>query len=222
MGSTFRQILPLVIGAAISPVLLLLQVATLASKNFPLRRALLVLVSSSMVTALIIIFVSSTNQKSSSSSGSQDAVHAWIEIVLAVVLLANAVRSMLAPASDAEVKAPPDESSARLHAVRYLLLGVAAMATNFTTIVLLIPAVHDVAISSLSTQDKATLLVVVGIIVEFVAYFPILVVLAAGKKGPVLLDHLSTYLRTHRRRIGIVVSLGFAIYLGYSGLSALA
>ncbi|MSO17631.1 MAG: hypothetical protein CK520_02250 [Actinobacteria bacterium] len=76
MGSTFRQILPLVIGAAISPVLLLLQVATLASKNFPLRRALLVLVSSSMVTALIIIFVSSTNQKTSSSSGSQDAVHA--------------------------------------------------------------------------------------------------------------------------------------------------
>ena len=128
MGSTFRQILPLVIGAAISPVLLL-QVATLASKNFPLRRALLVLVSSSMVTALIIIFVSSTNQKTSSSSGSQDAVHAWIEIVFAVVLLANAVRSMLTPASDAEVKAPPDESSARLHAVRYLLLGVAAMAT---------------------------------------------------------------------------------------------
>ena len=48
----------------------------------------------------------------------------------------------------------------------------------------------------------------IGIIVEFVAYFPILVVLAAGKKDPVLLDHLSTYLRTHRRRIGIVVSLG--------------
>lgn len=222
MSSTIAKVLPLALGAAISPVLLLLQVATLASKNYPLRRALLILASSSAVTAIVIIAISLTNQQSTTTSAPQESIHGWIEIVLATLLAANALRIILAPPSDTEVKAKPDEANPRLHPVRYLLLGLAAMVTNFTTIVLLIPAVHEVVTAPISNSDQVVLLISVGLLVEFVAFFPIIVVVAAGKKGPVMLDRLSNFLHRHRHRIAIVVSLVFAIYLAYSGIKALA
>jgi hypothetical protein len=220
VGHTFAKVLPLALGAAISPVILLLQVATLASPRYPVRRALIVLSSTALVVAGVMVLIATTDHQAATPPKSDAAVGGWIKVVLAILLLAVAIRTALAPAPD-EPPAAAEESQASVHALRYFLLGVGAMVTNLTTIVLLIPATHDAATADLPADDRLLVMVVIALITLFPAYGPLLVLAALGRRGPVALAAFGAWLRVHRRTVTVVVSLGFAAYLGISGYVAL-
>jgi hypothetical protein len=96
------------------------------------------------------------------------------------------------------------------------------MVSNATTIVLLIPAMHDVAIAGLAGSEEVVLYLLVAAIVLLPSYLPLVALGAMGRRGPAVLAHLSEWLRVHNRDVGIAVSLGFAIYLGWTGFAALA
>jgi len=223
VGSTFAKVLPLALGAAVSPVILLLQVATLASPRFPVRRALIVLVATALVVVGVMAAVVVTDHAAAEVPRSDTIVGGWIKVVLAIVLLAVAVHAALAPAP--EERAPPsgaDAADAPLHAVRYFALGAGAMLTNLTTIVLLVPATRDAATADLSSGDRLVVLGVVFVITLLPAYAPLLVLAAMGRRGPTALASLSRWLRGHHKAVTVVVSLGFSLYLGISGYVALA
>ena len=138
-----------------------------------------------------------------------------------ILLLAVAVRAALAPAPDEPPAAPDDDAQASVHALRYFLLGVGAMVTNLTTIVLLIPATHDAATADLPADDRLLVMVAIALVTLLPAYGPLLAVAALGRRGPVVLATFGAWLRVHRRTVSVVVSLGFAAYLGVSGYVAL-
>ena len=221
MGHTVAKVLPLALGAAISPIILLLQVATLASPRYPVRRALIVLVATATVVAGVMLAVTLTDHQAAAPPATDAVVGGWIQIVLAILLLAVAIHTALAPAPE-ERAAPVDGSDASVHAVRYFLLGVGAMVTNLTTIVLLIPATHDAATAAITSGDRLLVLAVVFLIVLFPAYAPLLALAALGHRGPTVLAAFGEWLRVHKQTVAVVVSLGFAVYLGISGYLALA
>jgi len=222
VASTLAEVLPLALGAAVSPVVLLLQVAVLASPRHPLARALWVLAGTALtvaaVMAMVILGDHAAAGRASVHPGAA-AVGGWIRLVLAVLLAAGAIRTGVAPhADDAPPPPAPDDG---VHALRSLLLGVAAMATNLTTIVLLIPATHTVWTAGLSGGNRLALLVIVGVITLLPAALPPLLVLALGRRGPVVLARVSAWLQQHRRTILVVVQVGFAVYFVITGLRAL-
>jgi len=219
VGHTFAKVLPLALGAANSAVILLLQVATLASPRYPVRRAFIVLVATATVVAGVMLVVTTTDHQAATPPATDAAVGGWIKVVLAILLLAVAIRTALAPAP--EEQAAADDADASVHAVRYFLLGVGAMVTNLTTIVLLIPATHDAATAAIPSDDRLLVLSVVFLITLFPAYGPLLVLAALGHRGPAVLAAFGAWLRVHKQTVAVVVSLGFAAYLGISGYLAL-
>jgi hypothetical protein len=223
MGSTFVRILPLMAGAAVSPVILLLQVATLASRPSPVRRALLVLSASALVLAVVMAVLALTDERGGTTSSGEVVIGAWIKVVLAVLLLLGAIRALLQPAATAaETKGPADEVTAGgVHGLRYFLLGVAAMATNFTSFALVMPATHDVNVANLPGTDRVVLYLAIGLVTLAPAWLPLVGLAALGRRGPVILDQLGDWLRVHHRTIVVAVSLGFAVFLGISGLRVL-
>ena len=218
MSATLLRVLPLAFGAAISPVILLLQVATLASPRYPVRRACIVLAATAVVVVVVMGVVLATDAHAGATPKRDPVVDGWIRIVLALVLLAGAVRTALRPADDAA--APADDADPGVRGVRYFLLGLGAMAANVTTIVLLVPATREVATADIG-DDRLVVLAVVFVVTLLPAYGPLLVLAALGRRGPAALAAMSTWLRAHRRAVTVVVSLGFAAYLGISGLVAL-
>ena len=228
MGRTFVEILPLALGGAISPVVLLLQLATLASRSHPVTRAFIVLAATTLVVAIVTLVVVIGDHRATAGvtpTGAADLVGAWIRIVLAVLLLGTALRLLLTdrPADTASPSTSPDAGADQpLRPARFFLLGVGAMATNATTLVLLIPAVHTVATAGLRSTQELSLYVTIALIVLLPAYLPLVALGAMGRRGPAVLADLSGWLRTHNRTIEIAVSLGFAVFLGWSGFSALA
>lgn len=223
MGATFAKVLPLALGAAISPVILLLQVATLASPRYPVRRACIVLGATALVVATVMLAVAATDHAASTAPKTDPVVGGWIRVVLAVVLLAGAVRAALSPAP--EEQHPPegaDAADAPVHGWRYFLLGIVAMVTNITTIVLLIPATRDAASADLASGQRLLILAVVFLITLFPAYGPLLALAALGSRGPAALAAMSAWLHRHHKAVTVAVSLGFSVYLGISGWIALA
>ena len=227
MGSTFLAVLPLALGGAISPMILLLQLATLASRWHPVARSLVVLSANVAVVAVITVFVVVTDHRTAAGGtppGTAEVVGAWIKVVLALLLLATAIR--LALQTHTDTTEPPaenvDAAPQPVRPGRYFLLGVAAMVSNATTIVLLIPAMHDVATAGLAGSEEVVLYLLVAAIVLLPSYLPLVALGAMGRRGPTVLAHLSEWLRVHNRDVGIAVSAGFAIYLGWTGFAALA
>ncbi len=220
MSTTFARVLPLAFGAAISPVILLLQVATLASPRYPVRRALVVLGATALVVVAVMAAVVATDAHAGAGPRTDPVVDGWIRIVLALVLLAGAVRVVLHPgATDDEP--PPDDADPGVRGLRFFLLGIGAMLTNLTTIVLLVPATREAASAAIGSGDRLVVLGVVLAITLLPAYVPLVVLAALGRRGPAALAAMSRWLRSHRRAVTVVVSLGFAAYLGISGLVAL-
>ena len=161
MGSTLAQVLPLALGAAVSPVILLLQVATLGSKRRPVARALLVLLGcTTVVVTVVLVVVLGHHRTTTTTSATDRLISGWIKISLAIVLLGVAVRTALTPRASVDAEPPPDDGDGRVHPVRSVLLGVAAMLTNVTTLVLLIPAVRDAATASIPTVERIAVLVI--------------------------------------------------------------
>lgn len=225
MTAALTRVLPLALGAMVSPMLLLLQAAALASRFHAVVRSLLVLAGNALVVAVVtvVIVVSDHRTEAGMATGGGEVVGAWIRIVLAVFLAVTAVRLALGDRSGDQVT--PDAGTATDPGVRpgrYLLFGIAAMATNATSLVLFIPAVHTTVTAGLDRVGEVAVLGVLWLFILAPSFAPLLVYAALGNRGPAVLDRFGRWLRTHNRTIGIVVAAGFAVYLGVSGFVSLA
>jgi hypothetical protein len=100
-------------------------------------------------------------------------------------------------------------------------LGLVAMASNVTTIVLFLPAVRDIARADVTTLDAAVALLVLLTVTLLPALLPVLAVSLGGAAGRRLLDRVGAFTQAHHETIAAVVSFAFAVYLGLSGLRRL-
>lgn len=224
MFQTVVKVLPLAVGSAISPVVLLLQAATLASRFHAVARSAMVLAGNVIVVALatVIMIVADRNDTTAGLSATGVEVGAWIRIVLAVLLVLTAIRLAWGNHQGDHVTAGPDDAKdPGVKPARYLLVGAAAMATNATSMVLFLPAVHTAMTSGLAPGGEAGVLGVLWVFILLPAFAPLVVYAALGGRGPAALERFGVWLRTNNRTIGIVVSLGFAVFLGFEGLRGL-
>jgi hypothetical protein len=213
------QVMPLALGAAISPVILLVQMATLTTGQQRMARAWAV--AAGTAVALVGWGVAGwalVNRLPTPRSG-PDAAAAAVDLALALVLVALGLRSLTQRHDPPPAPRSGSEHSARLAAS--FAIGLVAMATNVTTVVLFLPAVRDVARSQLSVADSALVLVVVLAVVTVPAWLPVLAVALGGAAGRRLLDRVGAVASSHHAMIAAVVSFGFALYLGWNGLRRL-
>lgn len=222
LAELLTQVVPLALGAAVSPVILLLQMVTLTSGSARVARAWLV--AAGAATALAGWALAGwllVNRLPTPRSG-PDATAAAVDLVLALVLVALGFRSL---SQRSEPPPTPHERPAEPSAGRGMAaafgVGLAAMASNVTTIVLFLPAMRDVARAGLPAGQSAVALTVLFIITLLPALLPVVAFSLGGSAGRRALDRISAFASTHHATIAAVVSFGFALYLGWKGLRRL-
>ena len=215
--------LPLALGAAVSPVILLLQMVTLTTGTSRLARAWLVAAGAALALAgwglagwLLV------NRLPTPRVG-PDATAAAVDLTLALVLVALGIRAVVGrhDPAPAPAAAADDAASAPPRLLTAFGLGVAAMASNVTTIVLFLPAVRDIARAEVATLDTVVALVVLFAVTLAPALLPVLAVSLGGAAGRRVLDRVGEFARVHHAAIAAVVSFAFAVYLGLKGLQRL-
>jgi hypothetical protein len=215
MGRLLGFVLPLALGAAISPTLLAVQLLTLSRKTAPIARAWALAAGCAMVLAGFSVIALSIAH-STGGSGSPSEAGAIVKLAAAVVLVVLGVRNLRRPPRQAQ----PERTGPHPRAQAFIL-GAGLMLTNFSSIALFFPATHEIGISHVSPGGKVVAFLLLYTITLLPAFGPPLVVTLLGSRATPLLQGLNWFFVGHRRGIGAGICFGFAALLAVAGLRAL-
>ena len=215
MGELLSKVIPLSIGAAFSPTVLALELLILSGKRSKAR-------STAFLAGVLLVFVGITAlglaiSHTTSTSPAQETITKTVDVVAGAFLLLLALATLLRSLVHDSV-APVDgeaKDARNPGLLSAFLLGLAIMASNFSTILLYIPAMRSISASTISTTDK----ILAVALAFFVATAPILLIYGFAVVFPKVatppLNELRGWINRHQRTIGISVEVVFGAYLIY-------
>jgi threonine/homoserine/homoserine lactone efflux protein len=213
MGTLLSQVIPLALGAAISPVLFLLTLTTLTGAR-PLVRGIAVTAGAAVPLVVIGAFAFAI----AGSLHASHATKATIDLAFGVLLVLVGIRALVeAPAAPKPAEEPKRPSGP----ARSFALGFGAMVTNVTTLALYLPAMKLIATSHVSDADRALAHVIVGVITLAPAVVPVALVAVAPRSSRRILGAVSRFMSEHRRALPVVLGFGFGAWLIVKGVAAL-
>lgn len=217
------EVLPLAVGAAVSPMVLIVQLLTLTQPGAGLRRGWSYAAGTAVVVSLwmaVGLLVASALPK---QLGGPDPLSAGLRLTLALLLLALGAAILAKPRSPAAKAATQEKTLAKgtTPLARAFGLGLATMALNLTSLVLVIPASEDLARAGLPGLLQGVLVLAVVLITLAPAIGPPLALALAGAPARIYLKKIGSWAEEHQRSINASLCFGFAILLGLSGLGRL-
>lgn len=219
VGELLARVLPLAVGAAISPTILIVVLLVLGGPVHSRTRG--VAYTAGAVTVLLVLTAISLTllRRSVVGKGPADPIYGWIDIGFAVLLFLVGLRELLtAPRPTAP---PSEDGDAGTHLGKFYGIGLVMMLTNFSTLVLYVPAMKDVAISSVGAADKALVTVLVLAIASVLAWLPVLLDVVAPRPAGHVLNPLNAFMTRHQKSVTVVVCFAFMIFLMAKGARAL-
>ena len=223
MGHLLAVVLPLALGAAVSPTLLALQVVVLSGRVRPLGRAWAVAAGSGFVLAVVTAVGLAVSHAAASRHGGHPRSVAVVDLVAAALLVGLAVRSSLRRPMPADRH--QSRTAARLAGAStpwFLAAGAVAMLLNFSTLVLYLPALHEIDVAPAGIGAKAAAVLLLFVITMAAVLVPVVVVSALGKRAAPLLERSNRFMTAHGRQIGIGIELVFGVYLLVKGIVGLS
>jgi threonine/homoserine/homoserine lactone efflux protein len=218
VGSLLGIVLPLALGAAVTPTIIGAQLVTLSGSTRSMARAWTLAAGSGAVLlavsllALVVAGISNALEDPSPAGG-------VVKLTAGLLLAGLGIRA-LRNRGDAEPP-PPSEADDKPRLRRSFGLGAGLMATNFSSLVLYFPAMHAIGISDAGAGDRVIAFLLVFTIALLPAWGPPALVAALGDRAQRPLDRLSGFFMAHRRAIAATLCFGFAVLLTVAGVNEL-
>jgi threonine/homoserine/homoserine lactone efflux protein len=216
VGHLLGIVLPLALGAAITPTIVGVQVVTLSAPRSPLKRAWLLAAGCAVVliveSAVALALAGGTGWSDGSSTPG-----AIVKLVAAALLVLLGVRTLRRRGK----REAPAKRADEPRLGRSFALGAGLMATNFSSLILYFPAMHEIGSSDAGATAQIVAFVLVFAITMLPAVGPPLVVGLLGERARPPLERLNRAFTEHRDQIGAAVCFVFAALLTAFALSAL-
>jgi Sap, sulfolipid-1-addressing protein len=223
MSSLYVEVLPLALGAAASPAVLTLELLILSGKTQPKARAWLYALGSVLVL-LAFSFLAVTVMRNLTQT-SDEPPNPWsiaAKALIALALLALALRQLHPKKTAGE--AHQSRVAAKMETAKlpfFLLVGMIAMLSNLSTLVLYIPAIHLITHSTADDATKWGAAVMLLLITSAPFVLPVLAVTIVGHRSDALLARVNAFTGRHSRQINAAICFVFAALLGYSAVKEL-
>lgn len=223
VSSLFLSVLPLALGAAVSPTLLTLELLILAGRNHPLSRAWsFALGASGVLIAYAVVGLAFLQRLPDAGSGSPSLASAVIKIVAGLALGLLGARQLLHRPAPGEAKQSAlRQRMATSGPAVYAGIGALGMLTNVSTLVLLFPAMHEISVSAAPDAEKAWVAAAVVAIALSMVLLPVLSVTLLGARAHAVLAAMNRFTTDHKRQINAAIAFFFAVWLLWSGGSDL-
>lgn len=217
MIQTLTLLLPICLAGAISPVLLTEQTVLLAGPGG--RRAARGFAIGAMVTLTLIALVLVLFGHAIKLPA-RPALSATLDVVFGLALVAAGVIVHAAGQSRARNPAPvADEAGTHGQRSRAAIpFGAFSMATNFTTLALVLVAAKEIAAADVETIGRLFLVLVLVVICSLPAWAPIALTMAAPRAGEAALDRLGRFIDRYGRTAVVVLLVVGGIYLLARGI----
>ncbi|MFA5867194.1 MAG: GAP family protein [Actinomycetota bacterium] len=218
MIELLSSVIPLSIGAAFSPTVLAFTLVILGGKTKPRLKALIMIAGMSIaLTGLALAAGSLTDVTANTEVKS---VTLWLDIGLGIFLIGLGLRSILIKQTDVPPK-PRLKSGARggRSVAAFVPIGIVIMLTDFSSIVLFVPAIRDITAASISWTAKLLVAAIPFIAVLIPASVPLLAVTFSPDKAGQALQKLNVWLARHNRTISVSLAFAFGVFLLWKGAS---
>ena len=215
MDATFLKVLPLAIGATISPTGLLFVMMILSGKDNPKKKALAFIIGSILFLITLGLFIFFTFKPIIQSTAHPDVTSSIINIVLGLIIILIVIKSVFFKKKDK----PKDD--AKKHKKPYLVLGFLYMLINISTLIPFIAAVKIVAANKLHLMDDFWMVGTVIIITMLMVAFPVIITYAMPKESTKILGPVTAFMSKHGAQIANVYFMLMAVYLIYAGFTKL-
>lgn len=204
--------IPLGLGAAVSPLVLVGAVAVMTGPS-PLRHGC-AFAAGVAVPLIAVTVVCLALGNAVSLPEASDQTKGWIDAGLGAVLVALGLLTLSRPAKPPKQQTRPAGESTW----RFVPMGAALMTTNVTTFALYIPAMKLIAESSVSDVEEAIAIAVVLGVTMTLVLVPLAIVAAAPQTSARLLGRAGDWLGSHHRAVTMALCFGFGAYLVVHGI----
>lgn len=213
------ETVPLALGAAVSPIVLAITVAMLTGPGRT-RRALAFVAGEAIpllaLAGLILLFGSGVSLKLSPTALTV------LDLVFAAILLAIGLRALSRAVRKVPVKPTSStDSHATVTPRRAFAIGVGSMCTNFTSLLLYLPALKLIAAGDLAFADELIATALVIVLVLSTVWLPLSLTRIAPATADAVLTRIAATFQRNERRVTILLGLGFGLYLLVRGLNGL-
>lgn len=223
MGSLLIAVLPLALGAAVSPTLLALQLLVLTGHTHRLARAWALTLGSALVLGVYsVLCVTVLERIRPHHASHKSATDAAVLLVSGGLLGLLAVRSLVRRPTVGERHTSTIADRLGTASTGWFLgVGAVGMVVNFSTLVLVLAAVHEITHSTADDATKAVVFAVMYVIVLLPVLAPVVLVTATGSGADPALDATHDWVNGHARIIGVVIEAVFTVYLVVKGIRTL-
>jgi hypothetical protein len=221
MGSLLIGVLPLALGAAVSPTLLALQLLVLSGGGNRLARAWALVVGAALVLGAFSLLCVTALSRLRPHHAHRSLTDAAVLILSGVLLAVLAVRSRIRTPTVGEKHT--SRTGGRLASASspwFIGVGAVGMVVNFSTLLLVLPAVREIVHSNVGASDKVVVFVVLYVIVLLPVLVPVLLAQVLGRRADHALDATHRWIGRNSRTIGTVIEAVFAVYLVTKGIRA--
>jgi hypothetical protein len=223
MAALLASVLPLAIGAAVSPTLVALQLLVLTGTTKPLARAWALALGSALVLAAFsLLGLTVLNHLHPARHGHHSWRGAVIMFVAAGLLGVLAVRSIVRRPTSAEQQASHTaDRLATAPTAWFVGVGALGMVVNFSTLLLFLPALHEITRSSVDVAGRSVAFALLFVITLLPVLLPVGLVTVMGPRADPALAAAHRFVSRHARQIGVVIEVFFAVYLAIRGFGEL-
>ena len=206
------RVLPLAIGAAVSPVVLVCQLLNLSSPHRAMARSAGFLLGCTLMVLVWLLCAGWIASLLPTSQPGPDPIAAALDATFALVLCALGKRILQQPR-------PRDPRPAAAGVLAPAVSGLALMGCNLSSLVLFLPAVQDISRAPLPGPVwwGATVLLVALTLLP--AWLPSLIALLLGRRGRTALARLSSWVVPRQRGINASVCFVLALVLALRALA---
>jgi Sap, sulfolipid-1-addressing protein len=216
------QVLPLAIGAAVTPTLFALQVLVVSGPHSH-KRALAVIAGSAGVFGVYFaLILGGLSQLPDAGTGTSSRTEHVIQLVAGLVLAGLAVWLLLPhPQTDARLEQRVTGYADHASATVFAGLAASMSLTDFSTLVLLVPALHAVTLSAEPVAGKALVTALLMACVLLPVTAPALLVRFGGDRALRLLRRAYTLVMGYQLQVMGAVAAVIATALVYRGARGL-
>lgn len=222
MGTLLASVVPLALGAAISPTLFALEVLVLSGPRRPVARAWAVALGSALTLALYTLLGVTVLARLDTKHPKHSTTGAVVDLTAAALLALLAARALHRRRTAAESHG--DRTKGRLAAAPtafFVGAGALAMLVNFSTLVLFLPALHEIARAGVGLADQVLAWVVLVVITLLPVLLPVTAVTISGRRAAPVLARLNGFVSRHARQITAAIEVLFAVVLLWKGIGDL-
>jgi len=213
MEKTFLEVLPLAIGAMISPTGLLFVMMLLSGKGNAKKNGLEFVLGSTLFLIGLGLLIFFTAKPVVNSTAHPDVSASIIDIVLGGLIILIVIKSVFFKKKDKKKNKTGNKP--------YFIEGFLYMFVNISTLIPFIAAIKIISLNKLAPLNDISIVLMVIIITMFMVAFPVIISYLMPKESEKILGPINAFMSKNGAKIANVYFLFMALYLIYHGVSRL-